>query len=418
MGIADYRGLYARELKVLHAVNDIESVGLRWDMKKATHHNRVLKAKSKTCLKKLYSLVGEHNPNSPKQVLAVLLSNGVKREQLKDQGKLTTGADVIKRVASELPEKNVARQYIETLLTRRSYEKTIGTYLQPLTDRAIANNGIVYCEVNPADSRTGRMASRNPNLQNIPEPIKRQTGKPNPVRSCFICRDGCSNYYFDYAQMELYVFGIYADEPTIVESYEEGEDVHGIMAGYIFGKNYTKRQRGLTKNINFGKIYGLGAKTMSIMYDMTLAEAYDTMREYERVFPSVPRFLAECTDELRYNGHVTDWFGKRYHIPMNQAYKSVNAKIQGSCAQIFKEALLNVHSFMSSNPGRILLPVHDELQTEVETFTDAEEEKAWCKAVQSKMIEIPLFEELGLKLRTSVDRTDTNWAEKKEVEVS
>lgn len=411
--------LYEQERKVFNIVKDVEKIGLPFNTKRAVAETTKLNIKMARCRKKMFDATVEHNPNSPKQVLDSLLLSGVPRKMLTLKNKLTTGADVLKRCLVELPkDKARARTYIESLLDYRSYSKTVGTYLIPLTRRAEMNEGIVYCQINPADSRTGRMASRDPNLQNIPEPIKRQTGRANPVRSCFVVRPGYVNYYFDYSQFEMVIFGVYAQEPRILEPYEAGEDIHGNMASYMYGCDYNKQERDLTKNTSYGVIYGLGPKTMSLMYGIPFNEARRFRGQYLKEFPTIKRFLDSCRRELIDYGYVTDWFGKRYHVPVGQAYKAVNCLVQGVCASIFKAALILIHKLIADKFDgiNILLPVHDEFQIEVEQSKyTASTRNIFVECVIGCMTDIYQVTDRRLTLKVDVSKSATNWAEKKKI---
>jgi len=411
----DFHELYEREKQVLHIINKVEKRGLAFDIPKAKVKLRTLEAKMRGCEKRICSLVGEHNLNSPIQVLTSLIASGVPRKMLILKGKLTTGADVLRRALHQLPaKKKTPKKYIENLLLYRSYAKTVGTYLKPLIERASLRDGIIYCSINPADSRTGRMASRDPNLQNIPEPVKRQTGQSNPVRSCFIVRPGYVNYYFDYSQFEMVIFGLYAQEELILDSYNRGEDIHGNMAAYIYGKKYNKQQRDLVKNLSYGKIYGLGVRTMALMYNMSEAEAKDYLKQYDREFPAIREFQYLCKEELQQYGYVIDWFGKRYHVPVPQAYKAVNCLVQGSCASIFKIALVNIDEVLDREDEHILLPVHDEFQIEGHPYS-RQDERLFIDSVVGCMIGVPEVVDKDLTLKVDVSKSTTNWAEKERV---
>lgn len=413
----DFRELYEREKQVFHIINKIEQRGLAFDAAKAELEARKLQAKMNGCLARIYKVAGEHNVNSPKQVLAALLDLRISRKMLTYKGKLTTEADILVRTRGQLSKDSQAAKYINGLLEYRSYTKTVGTYLEPLARKARLNKGIVLCSINPTDARTGRMASRDPDLQNIPEIIHRKTGRPSPVRSCFICREGYNNYYFDYKQMEMALFGLYTGERVILDAYENKEDIHSEMASYIYGKDYTNEQRGLTKNINFGIIFGMGFRAMSLIYGMKERQAKEHIQYYNRKFPSIRKFQDDCEWTLRQQGYVEDWFGRRYHIPVGQAYKAVNALVQGGCAQIFKIALIQLDAFLNSKSCRIILPVHDEFQVESRIWKYMGTELSFIHRVIAHMTCIEQLEERGLKLQVDVSKTSTNWAEKKKIEL-
>jgi DNA polymerase-1 len=414
----DYSALYAREKKVLHIINRIESRGLRWDILKAQQLTRLLNTKIKSCHKKMSALAGEHNPNSPKQVLAILINLGLSRKQLTEKGSLTTGSAILRRAVSELPEKHRAKSCIESLLEYRSYSKTVGTYLIPLTKQALSRDGIIRCEINPVDTITGRMASRQPNLQNIPKSTKNE--RANPVRSCFICREGYINYYFDYSQMEMAIFGMYADEPRILSAYQNGEDLHTYTASQVYRLPEKKVSDGMRSNckaVNFGIIYGEGQRALATNLGWNLIQTRSFLDDYYHTFPSIGRFQWQCNEELNEKGYVEDWFGKRYHVPVGQAYKAVNCLVQGTCASIFKQALIKVdsaHHLMYSDC--ILLPVHDEIQIEHSHNCTIPEEQ-WCAAIIDKMVQVDEVTSRGLTLRVDVAKSTTNWAEKEKIEL-
>lgn len=405
---------YSREKKVFRIINKIERRGLRFDWQKAQRKNLIIKKKIKSVLSKVESI----NPNSPAQVLAHLQSLGLPDKLLMKKGKLTTEEKTLRRAISKTKNKKAAK-FIESILEYRSLSKISGTYLEPLIKRAKANDGIVYCQINPTDSRTGRMASRNPNLQNQPEVKNRRTGRTNPVRECFICREGFANYYFDFKQMEMGIFGLYAEDDRIIKAYQNDEDIHEYMAKQIWPQydKDPKYWRGVTKNINFGVIYGMGIRTMSLMYEMEEAKARKYYRIYMNEFTSINRFQNECKQRLELDSCVWDWFGRRYTIPRGESYKAVNALVQGSCAQIFKAALINVDKFLefASFGNHILLPVHDEIQIESICFDNKYATRLFCNDVIEKMTDIPQLAERGFKLKVSVERSLTNWAKKEEL---
>jgi len=216
--------------------------------------------------------------------------------------------------------------------------------------------------------------------------------------------------------MEMAVFGLWANEPSILDAYEKGEDIHGRMAAYLYGKDYTEFQRGVTKNINFGIIYGMGVRAMALMYGMKESEAKANRAKYFEEFPSISDFQEECKHYLYRDGYVKDWFGKRYHIPVNEAYKAVNA----CCAQIFKIALINISRYMTAEADgsfdetHLLLPVHDEFQIETRMKGC---ERMFAEGIIGEMVNISELDNRGLKLRVDVSKSTTNWAEKKKLDI-
>ncbi len=408
--------VYERERKVYYIINEVEKRGLAFDARKAQHLAEHPRREMEKSCEKMFELAGEFNPNYPKGVLDTLELLGVPQQDLMLKGKRTGEADVLKR-ASKRSKKKRVKKFIKNLLIYRGHIKIVNTYLDPLSRRSGMCDGIVYCSINPTDTITGRMMSKSPNLQNIPNPIARKSGHENPVRACFHPRRGCHIYYPDYSQMEIAVFGLYAGENRILDAYADGEDIHGTMASYIYGNAYTDHQRGVTKNISFGIIYGMGIRAMALMYEMEEDEARRHVKTYFGEFPSIKTFQNQCEEELKQYGYVEDFFGRRYHVSVPEAYKAVNCLVQGGCAQAFKIGLIQVDEFLQSWEflGHIILPVHDEIQIETKILT-RKVEKMFCRGIVERMTNILQLLDRGLQLRVDVKKSTSNWAEKVKVE--
>lgn len=418
-----YREVYDREKKIYNLINKVEAQGLHYSYRKSQRHAKEMLHDANNKLADMRNILvnDEFNPNSPKQVLNGLRFLGMPDRLLKDKGKITTGADLLRQNLDKFPR--TANKLVTLLLDYRALTKLTGTYLLPLAARAKRDNSYIYCEINPTDSRTGRMASRNPNLQNVPAPVSRKTTKANPVRDCFTCSSDEAIYYFDNEQMEMAYFGLLADDRDILEGYAAGEDIHMVMAKIIYGKDCTKLQRDVTKNINFGVIYGLGIRTMCKLYGFTMKEAREFLDIYFRKFPSISAFQDKCKSAIRQRGYVSDFWGRRYHI--KEAYKAVNGLVSGGCAQAFKEQMLVVESYLHTcpvsvrNAAKIVMPVHDEIQirTKRGLIHRKSHETAFCNAVIETMSDIPQLIDRGLQLRIKVERTVTSWSKKKEVKL-
>jgi len=411
----DFSQLYTREKQVFHIINKVEARGLAFDSKKARRKAALMQKKAHRCHLLMNRLAGnELNPNSPQQVVKALNLAGLGGKQMMKKGKVTTDAKVLRQAQKKTKNKK-AIKFIDQLLSYRAYTKIINTYLLPLAKKAEVNNGVIYTSINPADTRTGRMASRNPNLQNIPEATVRRTGTKNPVRECFVCCNRFQNYYFDYVQMEMALFGLWSGEDRILNGYKKGEDIHRTMAEIIFGKNCSDFQRNVTKNINFGIIYGMGIRAMALLYEMKESKAREFYNIYMEEFPSVRKFQEECRQRLQLDGYVEDHFGKQYHLSPHEAYKAVNALDSGSCAQIFKIALINIDKFLTNYPVEtyILLPIHDEFMMESRIWEQKTKEKQFIKKISNLMVDIEQLDDYDFKLRVDVAKSSTNWSEKK-----
>jgi len=414
-----YPDVYKREMKILHIVKEIENTGISFDYIKARRETGRLSRKQKAALAEIQKIAGpEYNPNSPAQTLKVLKSLGVTNAQLRVKGKITTEAEKLRELLEITKQDTKLHTFLDNYLVYKAYAKTLSTYLKPMSLEASRNNGIIHCQINPTNTRTGRMSSSNPNLQNIPniQPGRgRVSGGANPVRSCFTVRPGNAIYYFDYANMEMAVFGLYAQDEFILETYCNGGDVHGAMAEKLYGPEYTKEQRNRTKDTNFGVLYGMGVGGMAKARGVSINEAKDFLNMYYNTFPSIRVFLEKCKYEIQAKGYIEDYFGRHYDIPYQQAYKAVNAVIQGSCAQAFKVAAIALDKVLNDGE-KILLMIHDEFQIE-RNVCIPKVEQLFCKKVLTTMTDIPEFTKKDLLLRVDVKRTLTNWEEKETIEI-
>lgn len=414
----DFSEVYARELAIIPIMNKVESVGLRFDVARAKKLNKPLLAE----IEELQSFYPDVNYKSPKQLSPYLLNLGMPKKLITHKGKVTTAFDTLKYAISQLPtdrqQFNRVRHFVQTLLDFRELNKISSTYYTPLIARAEQNNGIIHTTIKPTNTVTGRMACENPSLHVIPNVKNRKTGKENQVRSCFICRDGCANYYYDYKQIEIVVLGLWMQDDYILRAYANGEDIHDTLARYIWADYYNsdpKFWRDINKAVTYGIVYGEGPRGLSYRHGWSFADAKKYYNHYINTFIALKRLQEQVKDDLKQYGEIWDWFGRRYQVPYNQAYKGVNAWVQGSCSQAFKIGLINTDQDLEPT-SRILLPVHDE-QVHEREINARQSELSCINRTQYSMYNIPQFLERGLHLQVDVERTDTNWAEKKEVTI-
>jgi len=401
----EYGDIFDREMAVTHVVTKIEEAGMGFDAKRGRDELNKLLPKIKLKRRILDELSPPDFTLGPAKILKALKFLGVKSKQLKAKGKETTSVDVLNQAVRDgVPKK--AERFIKVLLDFRAYSKVANTYLKPLTEQAERTGGTVYTTINPTDSRTGRPASRDPNLLNIPNQDVKQRGRQNHVRDCFVPRTGKAIYYFDVSQQEMAMLLSYAGANDMLQAYLDGKDLHQHMADLLGRPD----KRKIVKNQNFGVIYGLGIRAMAKDQNLTIEQAKEEMKIYNREFPFIHELQERLKDELS-RGYVQDYFGRRYHVPRGQAYKTVNAVVQGGCAQAFKQGLLQVDELYERKykEARIILPVYDELMVEREIKRD---EKMFCRETIKCMSEVAELMSVGLKFRVDVKRTVMNWAEK------
>ena len=403
----EYGDIFDREMAVTHVVTKIEEAGMGFDVKRGQKELKVLLPKIKLKRRILDELTPPDFTLGPKKILEALKFLGVKSRQLKAKGKETTAVDVLNQAVRDGVPKR-AERFIKVLLDFRAYSKIANTYLKPLTEQAERTGGTVYTTINPTDSRTGRPASRDPNLLNIPNQDVKQRGRENHVRDCFVPRKGNKYkrmkiilpvydelqiewngaiYYFDISQQEFAMFFSYAGADDLVNAYLNGADLHQHMADLLGRPD----KRKVVKNQNFGVIYGLGIRVMAASQNISIEQAKEEMKIYNNEFPFIREFQKRLEEELRFYGYVEDYFGRRYHVPMGQSYKAVNAIVQGGCAQAFKQGLLQVDELLDKR---------------------YKSERGFCRSIMKAMGEVKETMDVGLRFRVDVKKTTTNWAEK------
>jgi DNA polymerase I-like protein with 3'-5' exonuclease and polymerase domains len=428
--VMDTQGeVYDREMKVLHLIKRMEDRGVPFNPRKAKRETIKLQRHVESLQSGMNKLAGvEFSAGSPKQVLQVIVQNvKVPEKLLMLKGKLTTEKDTLK-AAGEKVKSPRQRKFISKLRDFRSCNKMMSSYLVPLRQRALINNNIVYGSINPADTRTSRMTVKDPALNTIPRP---DTGfdEHNPVRACFKCRPGFHNYFFDYEQMEMWLFAIQAREKRMISHLMSGKDIHAAVCVDVYGKDAyntdgeiirTKRQK--VKAVNFGIIYGMGIDALADEIDSSRGEAEEFKKEYFQTYPRIPEWLAELKHQLKTRGYVEDILGKRYHVSLREAYVAVNALVQGVCAQILKEALIQVYTRLDSfyDPRvQPILPLHDELEFEVPRLfsMDMRFRREFVKDMKKDMECIPQLMDMGYQLNVSAKMTTTHWEQKKNVKI-
>jgi len=416
----DFRELYAREMAVVDLAIRLEERGMSFDYKMARRKNIVIQRRMKEILPRLLGI----KPLAHAKVKAMLLQLGATTKELTIKNKISSDKNVLARLHN-LTKKDDMRDFIEAILDYRALAKISGTYLKPISIRAAQNNCIVHCSINTTNARTGRPSVSEPNLLNIPR-VSGAAGQINPVRECFPPRLGYRNYYFDYAAMEVAIFGLESGDSRITDIYTEGLDIHAFMAEKIFD-DYAKdpkHWRQVTKAVTFGFLYGQGVSALAFKLKVTESTAKEWKYKYGEEFPTVYQYQDACKEQLKAVGYVADVYGRRYSIPVGQAYKAVNALIQGSCAQIFKTAMLQVDAFLLAfdkkhgTNSNMLLPVYDEVQMESDClFKAPQAEMEMINGVMKSMIDIPQMMKRGFALRVDPCYTDLNWANKVKIKL-
>jgi DNA polymerase-1 len=309
----------------------------------------------------------QFNIGSPQQLSEVLFG----QMQLPKGRKTKTGWSTSAAVLDELAEEY---EIVRLVLEYREYAKLRSTYVDGLL-REIGPDGRVHTTFEQAVAATGRLSSRNPNLQNIP--IRTEVGRE--IRSCFVSSPGCVLIAADYSQIELRILAHISQDPRLTEAFQSGRDIHTETASALFrvpAEEVSYEMRGRAKTVNFAVLYGQGPTALGKQLGIPREEAEAFIENYFRALPGVRRYIDETVAMARECGYVETLLGRKRPLPeiagsdgRAAAYAeraAVNTPIQGTAADVIKLAMLNLAPRLSEEcPGsRMLLQVHDELVVE------------------------------------------------------
>jgi DNA polymerase-1 len=363
-----YRDL---ELPVAEVLFRIERNGVLIDAATLAQQSDELGRKIMMLEGEAQALAGQpFNLNSPKQLAEILFNQqGLPVVKKTPSGGPSTDEEVLEKLAEDYP-------LPKKILEHRSLAKLKNTYTDKLPKMIDAATGRVHTSFGQATAVTGRLASTDPNLQNIP--IRTPEGRR--IRSAFVAPENHRIVSADYSQIELRIMAHLSDDPRLLEAFAQGEDVHRATAGEIFGVTpieVSSEQRRAAKVINFGLIYGMSAFGLAkqIGVDRTAAAAY--MDRYFARYPGVARYMEETRAIARDKGYVETVFGRRLWLPEIKSSNvgrrqgaeraAINAPMQGTAADLIKRAMLAVQDWLDAQKLQTLLvlQVHDELVLEV-----------------------------------------------------
>ena len=363
------------ELPLTPVLRSMESYGIKVDrtfLKTLSHtYQKELERMSANIYK---AAGGEFNINSPKQLGEVLFDRmGL---VVKNQKKTATGARSTRE--SELDKMRELHPIIADILSYRELQKLLSTYIEVIPTLLDAKDRL-HTSYIQAGTTTGRLASQNPNLQNIP--IKTELGRA--IRHGFVADEGMRLVSFDYSQIELRIAAFLSDDPTLVETFKAGRDVHTEVATRVFHvepKEVTYEQRRRAKVINFGILYGMGVNALKESLGTSRTDAQEFYDQYFAAFPRLAAYLDETRADASRLGYTETFFGRRRYvdgikspIPYVRAAAermAINAPIQGTSADLIKLAMVEVAQWIEKEKlgdnVHLLLQVHDELVFEVQ----------------------------------------------------
>jgi len=347
-------------------ISEMEKVGILLDIAYLKKLSKEYHAELEKLEKKIWKMAGqEFNINSPKQLGEILFD----KLGLKTKNRSTD--------AGELAKLKGSHQIINEIVSYRELAKLLSTYIDALPKLA-DKNGRLHTTFDQAGTTTGRISSKNPNLQNIPK----RTELGRNVRRAFIADKGFKLASFDYSQIELRVLAVLSGDKKLLEIFKKNEDVHDAVASEVFGvpKNkVTPEMRRRAKVINFGIIYGMGINALRANLETTKEEAQKFYDEYFAHFNEVADYIERAKKDAREKGYTETLFGrKRFYPEIKSSLEyvrkeaermAVNAPLQGTAADLIKLAMVEINKMLEKKSlkqeVRLLLQIHDELVFEI-----------------------------------------------------
>ncbi|MDR0525398.1 MAG: DNA polymerase I [Spirochaetaceae bacterium] len=353
------------EMPLLPILAEMEGIGIRIEKTALLAYGRELAGSLAEIQAETYALVGhEFNLASPKQLQEVLFTERKLKATKKTKTGYSTDMDVLEELSPQDPVPAL-------ILRHRTLAKLKSTYIDALAASADPEERI-HTSFVQTGTATGRLSSRDPNLQNIP--IRAEEGRR--IRQAFTAKPGHLLISADYSQIELVVLAHLSLDERLITAFIEGKDIHARTGALIFGieeQNITPEQRRIAKIINFGVMYGMSAFRLAKELGISRAEAGSFIAAYFKTYAGVRKFIDELIKKTELTGYVSTILGRRRYIPtinsQNKTEKAaaervaVNTPIQGSAADIVKTAMLNIDKALSreKSSARLLLQVHDEL---------------------------------------------------------
>ncbi len=372
------------EIPLARVLASMEREGFSVDKEGIEKYNDVISTKLEESLRSVYDMAGcEFNLNSPKQLSDVLFSEDKLNlpHGKKTKSGYSTNADVLESLRDKHP-------IIGEILEYRSLAKLKSTYCEGLL-KVIDNDGRIHSTLNQTETRTGRISSAEPNLQNIP--VRTEQGRE--LRKFFNAREGYVLVDADYSQIELRVLAALADDKNMIDAFLSGADIHSITASQVMGiplENVTSADRRKAKAVNFGIVYGIGAFSLSQDIGTSVQEADRYIKGYLANYSGVAAFMENAKKSAKEKGYAQTYFGRRRYLPeLNESNAirrgfgervAMNMPIQGTAADIIKIAMIRVYDRLKNEfpKAKLIMQVHDELIIEAPE-NQAEEVKALLK---------------------------------------
>jgi DNA polymerase-1 len=421
------------EKPLIPIIDKMEKVGVKIDKKELAKLSKDYHEKLSVLEKKIWEYAGgEFNTNSPKQLGEILFV----KLGLKPKNQKKTGSGAMSTKESELEKMREMHPIIGLIIEYREFQKLLSTYIDVIPD-LLDSGDRLHAKFLQAGTTTGRMASSNPNLQNIPN--ESELGRN--IRAAFVSDKGTKLLSFDYSQVELRIAAFLADDEKLLDIFKKGEDVHTAVASEIFNvplDKVDKEMRRRAKVINFGIMYGMGVNALRTnlsagssletkanpsVATVSREEAQKYLDAYFTKFSGLAKFLERIKIDAEQKGYTETFFGRRRYfeglrskIPFIRAMAermAINAPIQGTEADLIKLAMIKIDEYLKEekllDKVKLILQIHDELVYEADE-TVAEKISPKIEKIMENVI--PLKDSKGVVMKAS-SMEGENWKEMK-----
>lgn len=392
------------EMPLMEVLAKMELSGISLDEKWLAQESIDLENDLRQLETTIFEISGEEfNMNSPKQLGEILFEKmqlDPKAKKTKT-GQYATSEDVLQKLSSK-------HEIIKHILEYRTYQKLKSTYVDALPSQIDKQDSRVHTNFSQTTAATGRLASVNPNLQNIPI----RTLRGQQIRGAFVSGEGKKIISADYSQIELRLIAEISGEDNMIKAFQDGEDIHASTAAKLFKiplEEVSKTQRSQAKTVNFGIIYGQGAFALAEQTGLSRTEAKQMIEAYFETYPKLKEYMAEQVSKARQIGYVETILGRKRHLKDinsnnfvvrgHAERNAVNAPVQGSAADVVKLAMIKIDKELEAQQlkTKMLLQVHDELVFEA-PIDEIETASKLIKTEMERALEtqVPLLVEVGV----------------------
>ncbi len=360
------------EIPLANVLAKMENIGFMVDVDGIKRYGEQISEQLDNLEQEIYNHIGyEFNINSPKQLAVALFEDLGLPAKKKTKSGYSTNADVLESLVNYHPVISMILQY-------RTLAKLKSTYCDSLI-KVVRDDGRIHSSFNQTETRTGRISSTEPNLQNIP--VRTELGRE--LRRFFVAKDDCVLIDADYSQIELRVLAHISEDKNMCNAFVNNDDIHAITASQVFNMPLdmvTPIMRSRAKAVNFGIVYGIGAFSLAKDIGVTNKEAANYIKSYLEHYSSIDLYMKNVIEKAKADGYVDTIFGRRRYLPelsasnhMTRAFGervARNAPIQGTAADIIKIAMVRVDKRLKEEglSARLILQVHDELIVEAPAY--------------------------------------------------